>query len=129
MSFNIDLDAAMDAVRQSVDEKGRDHIAQPEYAGGCVYTTWTKDGNAPSCLVGHALVRLGLDADVFNELGINSDTDAERALEVLHLENYIGSVTGSATEFFIAVQTHQDKGNPWGEALNYALESIIALDK
>jgi hypothetical protein len=81
-----------------------------EYIKGCKYLVNDK----PSCLVGHALVRLGASRDVLRKADrgdINSSAGSLCAM--------LGFPRAVADVFDVA-QREQDSGTPWGRAVKYA---------
>ncbi len=77
-------------------------------AHSCVYF---RDGE-PSCIVGHGLSRLGLTIDDID--GLNESSD------VYDLAEYLGLPFDRSLNFLFHVQSAQDSGKPWGEAVRSA---------
>ena len=103
----ISLDEVQKVVRDLAKHKP-DFIyhAPDEEDGTCMY--WHKHENAPGCIYGHALTRLGVDvlAGDFEDTGIDS---------------VLGEITGASVPgWFVYVQKLQDSGVSWGDAVAYA---------
>ncbi|MFJ8818180.1 hypothetical protein [Amycolatopsis thermoflava] len=111
----IDVDRALQLLREVVAERGADTVYQPVRLGAsrpdraplpnCVYA----HNGAPSCLVGHALHRAGVPVEDLAKMTGQIDELSwwPESLDV-------GS---DAVEVFLAAQYAQDEGSPWGDAL------------
>jgi hypothetical protein len=92
-----------------VDEYGHDYVYVYENAGiGCAYI---KDGQ-PSCLIGHVLVRLGVEVSYLTER--NSARIESHLFDSHETDHPWTPEAGSVME---AAQLLQDMGETWGEAL------------
>lgn len=133
--IKIDVRKAITALSEAVAEKGSEYIYQPLPAHGCVYVHFDAQPNPqtgnyekvnlePGCLVGNALIRLGVPAEAFfgdgeNHGSINEGMDALGALlrlearGILEFDNDVDSI-------FQAAQNVQDDQKSWGLALNAA---------
>ena len=103
----ISLDEVQKVVRDLAKHKPDFiyHSPDKEY-GTCMY--WHKDENAPGCIYGHALTRLGVDVPDgdFEDTGIDS---------------VLREITGASVPgWFAYVQKLQDSGVSWGDAVAYA---------
>jgi hypothetical protein len=99
-----------------VEEYGHDHVyqKQPGPRGPKDLCVYIKDGK-PSCLIGHVLVRLGVD------VGFLTDRNSSQING--HGFTSSGSNlpwTAEAAQVMQAAQHIQDMGAPWGEALRAA---------
>lgn len=118
----IDYDTAKRIAAELVAERGRDYIyvdpngvrARKRDFGefdtpyvSCV--NWDNSKNEPSCIVGHILHRAGVPERIIKDrrAGISDDFD----------EYYKDDVVET---FLSRIQSHQDCGMPWGEALDEA---------
>lgn len=102
-----------------VEELGADYV-YPDYMNGCVYVK----GNKPSCLVGHVLHRLGVDLISFaSEESYDGGLVNECAIDTLWVttEEYGVSFSPLAQGFLSDIQTDQDSGCTWGDAVERAL--------
>jgi hypothetical protein len=99
-----------------VEEYGQDYVYQ-ECGEMCVYIK----GGKPSCLIGHVLVRLGVD------VGFLTDRNSSR-ISSHKFSSWGGDLpwTGLATRVMQAAQSIQDTGGTWGRAL--AAASSAAQD-
>ena len=85
-----------------------DHMAKCEYFNTLGH---------PVCIVGHAMSRLGVDADVFRGNSINSAAfRANRVLDAAGVED--GDI--HIIEWIDTVQAEQDEGETWSEAVALA---------
>ena len=85
--------------------KGNEDFVYTEAGNSCVYVN--NDGS-PSCLIGHALMRCGIEAEFFE--GINRDP-------LFVIEHLFSSMSESVLESMTAAQLAQDRGETWGRAL------------
>lgn len=85
--------------------KGNQDFVYTETGNSCVYVN--NDGS-PSCLIGHALMRCGTEAEFFE--GINRDP-------VSVIEHLFSSMSESVLESMFVAQLAQDHGETWGQAL------------
>jgi hypothetical protein len=66
----VTLDDALDALRKAVAEKGHEYVYSEEH-DSCYYAAVVNGEPQPACMVGHALVYLGVPADHLVESGWN----------------------------------------------------------
>lgn len=125
----ITYDKALSTIREIVSEFGEDYVYE-RVNDGCRYVS----NGVPSCIVGHALVRWGVDPDLINSWdadqrpmevngemtykqdGIYAANFAWDALRGLRQDGHL-EITDEAIVFLDAVQWEQDHGTPWGEAM------------
>ena len=108
--ITIDSHAAFDAMADVVFDYGPDYVYPLASQARCVYTV---DGE-PSCLVGHALHRLGVsiaDLETMDAAGFG-------AIMVVDVPG--ATLVGDAREVFGQAQMAQDAGRTWGNALREA---------
>lgn len=111
----IDARRALELLTDVVDSGGDDYVypkvpMSPNSQGwGCRYEFQGK----PSCMVGHALVRAGVEVGVLADL----DRSGPRAF---NLPDFMPFVSPGAAQVFDAAQTLQDNGKTWGVALDHA---------
>lgn len=104
-----------------VDAKGADHVYQQRENGvtgdkGCMYVY----GGQPDCLVGHLLVELGVPGADLDYLNPDREEISEIPIHAAEqrLEGKYGiSFSPSASSLLSEVQSRQDRGYAWGEAL------------
>lgn len=127
-SIYIDGDRALALIAEVVAEFGvdffyADHVRVPDRPGNhgaaervlCVYV---RDGRC-SCLIGHALHRAGVPiAELERMRGV---------IDLVQLPDRV-QLTPDALTVFVAAQSAQDNGHPWGNALRYARE-VLELAK
>lgn len=105
------------AVKDSVEEKGRDYIYNKEGVG-CVY----RHDNTPMCLFGHALDKLGIterpNGRSLDEIASDVDQEIGAILEEFDIGEY------AFVEAANQAQARQDSGDTWGEALDVFLHGI-----
>lgn len=96
------------ATREVAAERPDFVYVSPLLSGYCVYT----HNGEPSCLFGHALLRLGLPMSCLEELSTNvAIATACRQLNI--------PLTDGEARSLADVQHAQDNGVPWGEAIGY----------
>jgi hypothetical protein len=102
---------ALEAIRQAVDERGRDYLYRDEFGeayritGVCAYVV----GGKCACLIGLALLKLGLTFEELSNIdnsGINSVALPERV-----------NLTKGGMAVFMTGQRIQDINLTWGTAL------------
>lgn len=118
----ITREMALSALNEAVKVKGYNYVYERR-AGSYCYNVW--EGN-PDCIVGHALIWLGVPIEWFNEDSRANDP----AQEVCSLLGYddMFDVEPEAIALFNRVQAMQDSGIPWGEAVTRAHLGIDWLD-
>ena len=95
-----------------------EHIYRPKNPHASSACTYTQNGK-PACIVGHALNRLGVDTPALQEF----DSHAEGGLSVDELFYHYfhifddGGWDDESVQFLSRVQSFQDGGMPWGEAV------------
>lgn len=111
---------ALTALNEAVKTKGYKHTYQREgQFAGCYNVTLA---GKPDCIVGHALIWLGIPAEWFLESEPEEDGDSRRgtsagqACRLLTDQNLFG-FEPSAVDLFIEAQVSQDNGVAWGEAV------------
>lgn len=124
--LNIDLRTATRLVEESIKERGEEYVYEaPAY--GCAYVASRYDedvasevATGPSCLVGAALIRGGIDPQWF----IDECCNEGPVLDVLEALAHQGLATydPGAEGYLQRVQYSQDNGAAWGEAHRRALK-------
>lgn len=127
--LELDLAKAQELVKMAVDSKPDDYVYEKSNTGNCVYVDYKSEYNdlyhcydrvaqAPSCLVGHALVLGGVEMDdflSFNDAGVTNLIDEFEPRGVL-------KATSSAVKFLNDIQYSQDAGTTWRDAYEHALK-------
>jgi hypothetical protein len=107
----IDIGRALDLLAAAVEQRGESFVFVAGRHQSCLYRA---DGG-PQCLVGRCLSLAGVgDADL-DALGGHAVRDLYRA-GALPVRLTLGALV-----VFDAAQRGQDRGYPWGEALDYAV--------
>lgn len=105
---------ALWALNMAVALRGPEHV-DPNAPDECTYVS--KDGKEAACLIGTALVWLGVPVDFFSvplrEAGSNQVIRALREERLLDFST-------EATNLFEVAQDAQDAGRAWGEAVAVA---------
>jgi hypothetical protein len=119
--LEITYDMAVAALEAAVEEKGADYVypESEKVEDTCQYLN--EDGS-PSCIVGNALMRLGVTRLPRHGTGSPS------AYTLLVATDYGPEPVALADErtarLFEWAQHVQDDGTPWGEAVRLAKEAI-----
>lgn len=120
---------ALALVSDAVNEKGSDFVYTANPGTGCTYVDRDHEGTAvPGCLVGHALINLGVAIDTFEELEINVNCGAAIAISELTLAGVLDGTTDKARDFLAEAQSEQDSHLPWGQAVKRAIEFVSTLN-
>ncbi len=119
--LTITYQDALAALRAAVAEKGEDYVYEKVGAddgiNSCVYKT---ENNEPSCIVGNALVRLGVPIrSLPSPRGLQTNAKALLGYTAYYSRPALRGVRATvfAANLFDSVQVLQDEGMPWGEAV------------
>jgi len=117
--IEIDYDKALSLVKAEIDKEGVDHVYVQPYDDGCHNVILVDDEYVGSCLIGRCLVVAGLNAEALFIRAAQKDvSDTALSFEdELHL-------TDKAETFLSLVQSKQDIGWPWLDALEHALNEM-----
>lgn len=110
----ITHDDALRALNEAVKVKGYDFVYDRREGNSC-YNVWN---GKPDCIVGHALVWLGVPIEWFEEESRAND-GAYDVCNALSLDEMF-VVGDDALDLFREVQDSQDNQVPWGEAVTRA---------
>lgn len=128
---NLNYQQALDLLNRAVEEKGADYVYPEEekrnwknIPGGAVCSYYVSNGEArPSCIIGHVIEYLGL-RDQF--LPIQGQYEGKSGVSAL---NALGvRITRRADVLLDTVQSEQDSGHPWGEAVEQAVYQVAMND-
>lgn len=125
----VDFEELIATFEKIIDEYGQDHVYKPAEPGRCVY----KYEGEPDCIVGHVIASISpedfkildvnvdqaFNADMLSETILRPDSDDPRNLRALKIR-----FTPKAAELARQVQTRQDDGWSWGEALANARKAF-----
>lgn len=116
----ITREEALHALNEAVASKGYDYVdADAAMGHTCRNIRKQDDGTwVPSCIVGTALVWLGIPIEWFVETDCHAVSVATVA-ERLHRASLV-NIPEDVLDFLADAQTKQDQKHPWGEAVAYA---------
>lgn len=86
----------------------------PDVRSECEYRDRT---GAPRCVIGHLLAEVGLTDALANVENNAAVTGLARGGEIVYNDDFASAFTGAAVDFMSEVQTEQDEGQTWSEAL------------
>lgn len=119
----IDARRALELLTDIVDKAGDGYVyekrdmtdirGEMDYPEGSPVGCRYVEGENPSCLVGHVLVRAGVPVDRLQSLDVSGASAS-------NLKDYGLDVTPEASRILVAAQRHQDRGETWGIALRTA---------
>jgi hypothetical protein len=113
--FTFEIEETKALMSEIVAEMGEDHVNIP-VDGTCMYFDfYTKE---PSCGLGHLFARKGMTSDMLTRY---ENTSAIGSL-CSHRDDLM-EMSESALDFLRTFQSAQDNGVPWGQALDYALQT------
>jgi hypothetical protein len=120
MTTTIDKDKAFELLDAAVALKGADYTLPK--GEGCMY--FEEDGTTPVCIVGHALASVGVKLGDLSSRGREAgnlsyrshEADNERVFRQTEIDGV--EVSEDARLVFDAVQSYQDEGYSWGDAIS-----------
>ncbi|MFI2909437.1 hypothetical protein ACG2OD_14425 [Streptomyces sp. PDY-4] len=120
MSYALTDAQVMSTLREIVSESPDKVYEAPESMadeyGGCFYVHNNDDGTkSAGCIVGQVLHRLGVSLE---DLSKGETYSANAAVALAGVQG----VSEDVVYFLRMVQSRQDRGTPWGEALQFAEE-------
>jgi hypothetical protein len=114
VTLHIKPQEALAALREVVEDAGRDHVdVNAGATSGCKYVA----SAVPECIVGRVLHRMGVEIEVLRQM----DADDEPVIETggsAILSHHEVSMDHRARTLLATAQSLQDKGKDWGEALD-----------
>lgn len=130
--IEITYDVALSALNDAVKKYGAEFVYEKgmftandggDMFASCAYLHADADGNLtePGCIVGHALVGLGVSTEPIKDYNVGMNADD--MLRILAERGCI-SYTNKAKALLNTVQGYQDEGMPWGEAIVLSVERI-----
>ncbi|AGY47121.1 hypothetical protein CN1A_12 [Clavibacter phage CN1A] len=115
---NINLNNVIELLEAAVDKKGREYV-DPD-ALSHTRCSYAKDG-APSCIVGHVLVDLGVPVEELTDSGLGEVSELFNDNDPYYVEIVSRvTATGPALEVLSKAQAVQDQQGTWGDALDSA---------
>jgi hypothetical protein len=109
---------------KAVRDKGGDYVYKDEYSY-CEYADSTN--GEPRCIVGHALIGLGVAFDSPNTGVINGIIASYSVLKDLYQANPEIRLTNHAIVMLSAAQSVQDTGGTWEAAQSAASGALVAV--
>jgi len=120
--MNLNYNDARALLDRAVEEKGADYVypeGERENWGGrenlCSYYTKRGGEVVPSCIIGHVVDYLGLRKKFLAKREQYEGGPGTSILRTLGVP-----LTAKAEALLDEVQTQQDEGRPWGDAVDYA---------
>lgn len=107
---------ALTLLKKVTLDKGADHRYQapdPDKPGQC-YNVWE---GQPSCIVGHVLAELGLDAGSYERYGVQDREGVLSTAYRLNTSDFPWHISPIAQQVLLAAQAAQDDGASWGFAV------------
>lgn len=118
MGIHINAHDAMDAMFLATEERGKAYVYEPMEPGlGC--RNWHIDTDEPGCIVGLAVHRLGVSAEIMR----TCDTGGVETLREALLKHDV-TMTDAAVKVFKIAQVVQDNRGPWGAAVAAASQTM-----
>lgn len=112
----INAETALNLMKAEVDIEGPDYLYEKIAVKGSQYPScWNVYQGKGSCLIGRALIRHGVSAEVLEEHANESVTELVSAV----------GMTPLAVEVFAEAQLQQDAGYRWGRALESAEKTYL----
>lgn len=111
----FDARQVTEALEAVVTRHGADYVYNPGGDGQCWYAP--TEEHPTGCLVGEALMRLGIDRVSLENVG----STVEALVDHLGIDLPLPVIEG-----LMVAQSNQDKGATWGQALEYYREKLDA---
>lgn len=118
MESIITYEEVLERVTKVVDERGRDYVYD-DHQGDTEECRYFVDGR-PSCIVGHLIHGLG-DEEFEREVREHELRSGSFPASMLNLQGE-ARFDEDALRFLQEAQRHQDRGLPWGRALDMAID-------
>lgn len=124
-TFNIDLDALVQAVRDIARER-------PDFVYGSMYAACSYQiKGCPACIIGQALARIGVDVNVLMYLDTGGDLEDTKFTSPWSGDTTVRSLAGAGSilldydpdiriKWLNSVQEDQDNDSSWGDAVRRA---------
>lgn len=111
--ITLTRDEALTALNSIVEEKGQDYVypeSEKNENGSCHYRTDHGEGTEPSCIIANLIVKVGGD--------LSRVTEYQHAGMALREAGI--TVSTATEETLVQVQSYQDNGARWSEAVSMA---------
>jgi hypothetical protein len=115
----LDCDDALTLLRAAVQAKGADHIYQPKPNGRGDRQCYYLYGDQPDCIVGHVLLAAGWTLDEVYSVEETTPGSYQCGL-------WSQRLTERAAALLDYTQINQDRGLPWGKAVDDAVAQMEA---
>lgn len=127
MVLQLDIQTAHALVEAAILDQGEDYVYPNAGTASCQYVEVAyADGEyiatGPSCLVGSALIKGGIDPQWFAPDERN-DQGSHDVLNDLYRDGLV-EYSQEAEDYFALVQASQDAGATWGDSHKYALKGM-----
>lgn len=114
--IEITLESAIEGVTAIVEEFGENYVYERPYGASCLYVF---DGQ-PSCIVGKFLAKVGVPLERLARADEARGVIARDLIGQLEYEDVIATDVPEVGRFLDVLQSEQDSGYHWGEALKLA---------
>lgn len=121
--IELTLNKAVEITNSLIEEFGEDYVYPPARVGAAC--TYVKD-EAPSCLVGHILHKVGVPLGrlkVADVASYGTSEGADRLIGSL-IEEGVVHLEPKAREFLVQVQANQDAGETWADSRDFTLTAL-----
>lgn len=118
--IEITLESAIEGVTATVEEFGENYVYEHPYGVRCLYVF---DGQ-PSCIVGKFLAKVGVPLERLTRADEGWGVLARDLIGQLEHEGVIATDGPKVGRFFDVLQSKQDYGYHWGEALKLAKTAV-----
>lgn len=126
---------AISAMQKCVEERGFNYVYR-KIDDGKPCLNWHEETDEPGCIVGMALYKLGVPAEILRANDVGPAGQWQDMLREVNLKDYGCEfnhfrITRNATTLFTIAQVAQDNGAPWGAALETArwVEMNLVTDR
>lgn len=122
----VDYAEAVRLAVEAADERGNDYTYNnPSGSMQCMYVHDIGDKIVPGCIVGNILIRKGIisavELDMLEKNEHDSGSTAFRIFNGIITRKTGWKFTGKALTFLGHVQSRQDGGESWGDAISEAM--------
>lgn len=121
--MNITIDDVVRRIKELASENP-DYVYRPVNYSDCANVHETESGLVPGCIVGKALIDLGVPPGWFveNDLVESGSYVVMKTLGVITGRDHLND---HRFRFIDSVQGHQDDAETWGDAVAYAAERYL----
>lgn len=133
--LTVNVGQLADAVRRAA-LNNPDKIYERPADGGCKYTHEVENNFVPGCIVGQGI--FDLTGQVVEQSSLNTAVNGGIWLQALNADDGVDMwgdtkvsedpLTRYLVRWLRSVQSRQDDGRPWGEAVTYADQNTLFAD-